>query len=638
MKTRASIVWKLSAVVAVILATAIALTGLGANQVVEHYSLESSKAFLRFNSESIVKGIGQLMMSRNIEGAEDLIVEISGDSKVYGDIRLVSHQVDHYGEVVASRFGRDDTGSAVSRLELEHPACAVCHDRSDLGGDNPTTVDEVINGADGKRVLSVMAPILNEPGCGTANCHLGGPRILGFVNADYSLGPIDDMGTERRTRIVLTVLTSLLAGIVALWLMFALLLERPIRRLVAGTKQIAANNLDFRFDQKRKDEIGVLEESFNGMTATIQAHQEELRGAMEYLEGMVENSADIIITVNAEGLIETVNRGGEEALGYRRQEVIGRRIESLYADPSERYKIADHLRETGNVKNYETRLLTNDGQVCNVLLTLSHLRDPEGNLIGTIGISKDVTQEKKLQRELVQSQKYAAIGQAVTGIQHAIKNMLNALTGGAYLVRNGMAKENRQRIEEGWAMVEEGIARISSLSHNMLNYAREWKLELQRAKLNDLVASICELNRQAAADQGVALRHETPDGLPDVLCDPKLIHMAATDILVNAIDACAYKDYPSGENPEIVFRNSLADGGEFFVIQVSDNGCGMSEAIQQSIFTPFFSTKKTLGTGLGLALTARIIKVHGGEISVESQPQLGSTFRIHLPVDGPRDS
>ncbi len=187
-------------------------------------------------------------------------------------------------------------------------------------------------------------------------------------------------------------------------------------------------------------------------------------------------------------------------------------------------------------------------------------------------------------------------------------------------------------------MVEEGITRISALSKNMLNYAKKWKLELQRDNLNDLVANVCELNLQTAADQGVALRHEVPDGLPAVLCDPKLIHMAATDILVNAIDACAWQDYQADESPEVVLKTSLSDEGDFFVIEIRDNGCGMDAEIRQNIFTPFFSTKKTRGTGLGLALTARIINVHGGEISVESEPDRGAVFRIHLPIDGPGDS
>ena len=123
---RSRLVWKLSAVVVVILTAAIALSGYVNNLICAHYSLESARAFLKFNSESIIQGIGQLMMSRNNQGIEELIVEISRDSKVYGDIQLVSH---HSGEVVVSRFGREDR-----RLEQWERPCAVCHDREDLGG------------------------------------------------------------------------------------------------------------------------------------------------------------------------------------------------------------------------------------------------------------------------------------------------------------------------------------------------------------------------------------------------------------------------------------------------------------------------------------------------------------------------
>jgi len=618
-------------VVVAILTAAITLSGYVNNLICAHYTLESARASLRFNSESIVKGIGQLMMSRNNQGVEELIGQMSRDSALYRDIRLVSH---HPGEVVASSLRRDGR-----RLELEDRVCAVCHEQGDLGGTNAEIVDMVTDLPEGRRVLSVVVSIVNEPGCRSAACHAhaSDPPILGFLNADYSLQQVDALAAERRVLIMVTVLGALTLGTIVLWFMFTRLLERPIKGLIAGTKHIAENQLDFRFDRKRQDEIGLLEESFNAMTATIQTNQDELRSAKEYLEGIVENSADIIITVDPKGFIQTFNPGAEAALGHSRAEVIGRPVESLYIDPSERRRAVAILEETGNVKNYETRLLTKDGQVRNVLLTLSRLRDREGRPIGTIGISKDVTQEKKLLRELVQSQRFAAIGQAVTGIQHAIKNMLNPLRGGAYLVRNGLAKDNRQRIQEGWAMVEEGIERISDLSQHMLNYAKEWKLELQRVDLSELVAKICEWNRQTAADRGVALRCEASDGLPAVLCDPKLIHMAATDILLNAIDACIWKEYPCGESPEVLLKNSVTQGGDFFVIELRDNGCGMSEEIRRNIFTPFFSTKNTLGTGLGLALTARIVKLHRGAVFVESEPERGSAFRIQLPVDGPQD-
>lgn len=757
MRIKSKLVYKLSVVVAVIMVAAIAFSGYVNNHICAHYSEESAEAFLKFNSESMVQGIGQLMMARNNQGIQEFIAEISQDSEVFGEIRYVDHHSET-GKVVASRFGGERAD-----VRLEDRACSACHDLEDPGLVGPETMAMVIEQPHGERVLSVVAPIMNEPRCSTAACHVHAedPAILGILSADYSLSRLDSMAWTRRIFITVTVFASLALGMIALWLMFTRLLEKPIAELIAGTRRIAAHELDFRFDQKRDDEIGALEESFNIMTARIQAHRDELREAMEYLggivensadmiitvtpdgfietfnrgaertlgysrvemigqpvdklfadprerhvaisrladndnvqnfetrflakdgqvrnvlltlsrlrdrddnpigtfgiskditqdkelqdelrdakrylEGMFENSADIIITVNPEGLIETLNRGGEQALGYGREDLIGRRIESLYVDPRERHAIARLLEETGNVQNYETRLLAKDGQARSVLLTLSPLRDTEGNPIGTIGISKDVTQEKILQRELVQSQKLAAIGQAVTGIQHAIKNMLNALTGGAYLVRNGMAKDKQEQIQEGWAMVEEGIERIGSLSRNMLNYAKDWKLDLQSVDLEELVADVCELNRQVAAERGIALRHVACDGLPAVLCDPSLVHMAVTDIVVNAIDACDSKEYGPEENAEVSVRNSLTEGGIFAEIEVCDNGPGMNEETKRNIFTPFFSTKKTQGTGLGLAVTARIIKSHEGEIYVDSEPDNGTAFRIYIPKDGPRD-
>ncbi|MHC4218915.1 MAG: sensor histidine kinase [Planctomycetota bacterium] len=629
---RLRLVWKLSIVVVAILTAGIALSGYVNNLVTAHYSLESARAFLRFNSESIINAIGRLMMSRDNEGIEQLLGEMSQDSTVYGDIRLVSH---HTGEIVISRFGGNGTSVA-----MDEWACAVCHDQPDLELNRTRVADAVIDRPGGDRALSVMAPILNAPGCRNAACHAHAesPPILGFLNVDYSLEPIDATIGNRRTVILVTVLVSLLLGILALWFMFSRLLARPIAGLVAGTNRIVDNQLDFRFDPTRDDEIGVLERSFDTMTARIQTHRNEIRSAMDYLSGIVESSADLIISVTPDGHIETFNRGAEQALGYSRAEVIGRPIKTLFADPRDRDVAVARLRDTDNVTNYETRFLSKDGQVREVLLTLSRLRDKDGNSVGTIGISKDITQEKQLLRELVQSKKFAAIGQAVTGIHHAIKNMLNSLKGGAYLIRLGVEKDQRRQVEEGREMLEEGIARIIDLSNHMLHYAKEWKPDLQSVDLGELTARICDLNRQTAAGQGVTLRRELAGGLPAVRCDPKLMHMAVTDILINAIEACVWKDYGPGESAEVVVSSTLADDGRFFVLEVRDNGCGMTEDIRQHIFTPFFSTKKTTGTGLGLAQTARVIKAHGGEVRVESEPDQGAAFRIYLPIDGPSET
>ena len=632
MSQKNRIVWKLSAVVIAIVSLVIIVFACVENFIGAHYSLVAARDILKFNTGSIARGIESLMMSRNNAGVETLLTDLSGDSEIYGDIRLLSHET---GAVAASRLG-----SAGATLTKDDPLCALCHslDQSALGGTDPR--DMIFEDpAEGRR-LSVVTPIANKETCRNADCHAhaGSKPILGFLQADYSLAIVDAPAASRNLYTILAALLTVLLSTAALWMMFRRILGRPIDGLIAGTRRLAEGDLEFRFPAERDDEIGELEGSFNTMTASIREHQTELSNAMEYLKGVIENSADIIITVTPRRMIQTFNRGAEQALGYSRDEVQGKRIEILFADPKDRDRAINQLQYSDNVRNFQTNFLTKGGEVRNVLLTLSRLRDTEGNSIGTFGISKDITEEKKLLREVIQTKKFAAIGQAVTGIQHAIKNMLNALKGGAYLVRNGMKTDNRQRLEEGWAMVEEGIERMSGLSLNMLNYAKDWKPDFEEADIKHLLSKVHEVVRQNAADNGVMVQTELPEVLAPVRCDPKLIHMAVMDIVSNAIDACTWKDFSACEVPEVVLRISPEVTPGSVAIEISDNGCGMSADVVKNVFTPFFSTKKKWGTGLGLALTLRVINVHGGTIKVDSKPNEGTTFRVVLPVRGPLDN
>ena len=628
MNRRHSIVTKLSVVVIAIVTLVIAATGLVNNIISHHYALETARAALKFNSESILSGIDKLMMTRNKDGVLELIQDISKGSTVYRDIRLLSH---YSGEIIVSRLA--ETGANLSE---EDPSCAICHDQSGSLIPSEDSLDEIVASPSGSRILHVVTPILNKASCETGQCHEhadSGP-ILGFLEAEYSLGRIDSLISGLNASFAVAASAAVLLGTMALWIMFRQTLGKPIREMAAGIQAVAGTNLSFRFKTHRKDELGLVEESVDDMAARIQAHQTELRDAREYLEGIVENSADIIITVNPEGLIQTVNRGAEQALGYPREELIGRRIEILFADPRERDVAIARLEHGDSVVNYETHFLTKTGALRDVLLTLSRLRNREGTPIGTIGISKDITREKELQGLVVQSQAAAAIGQAVTAIQHAIKNMLNTLSGGSYLVRVGMAKDNQERIEEGLAMIDEGIWRIGDHSLNMLKYAKEWTLTLELTDLALLVNKVCNAIEHAASDRGVIVRRDIPDHCPLVSCDSRLLHMALMDIATNAMDACSEKTYRAPETAEIFFSLYLDNGMNTIVIEVRDNGIGMNEETRENIFRPFFTMKEELGTGLGLALTSRILKLHGGEIGVESELEKGSTFRLALPLEG----
>jgi PAS domain S-box-containing protein len=583
MRKRNSIVKKLSLVVIAIVTLVIVATGVVNNAIGNHYALESARAVLKFNSESILSGIEKLMMSRNNDGVLELIGDISKGSRIYQDIRFVSH---YSGEIVVSRLAE---GRAI--LTEEDDSCAICHDQAEPALASDVPLDEVVARPDGTRILHVITPIVKQAGCETRDCHSDSDdgAILGFLQTEYSLAKIDSLIFGLNASFVVAAFTSILLGTTALWIMFKQTLGKPIRSMLGGIQALAGSDLSFRFKTARSDEFGLVEESFDHMAARIQAHQTELRDAREYLEGIVENSADIIITVNPKGLIQTVNRGAEQVLGYQREELIGQRIELLFADPGDRDAAIAQLDVQDNVTNYETRFLTKNRAVRHVLLTLSRLRDRDG----------------------------------------AIKNMLNTLTGGSYLVRRGMAKNDQQRIDEGIDMIDEGISTIGNLSLNMLKYAKKWTLELELTDLGLLAKDICKAIKQTASDEGVTVRCNIPHDLPLVSCDPRLVHMALMDIATNALDACFLKPYKDTEAPEVALSLRVEKDENLILIAVSDNGIGMTEETKRSIFKPFFSTKEEWGTGLGLAVTSRIVKL------VESEPDVGSEFRIALPVDGP---
>jgi PAS domain S-box-containing protein len=497
MPGRNSIFRKLTLAVIAIVTLVIAATGLVTNVISHHYALESAREALKFNSESILSGVHRLMMSRNNEAVSELIHDMSKDSTIYQDIRLLSH---YSGEVVVSRF---DKPSAT--LSEEDSSCAICHDLPGPLTTSNTPLDQVVGTPGGGRALRVVTPIANETSCSEAECHAhkeSGPT-LGFLEAEYSLAKIDALLLGINSSFIAAAVTAILLGALALWLMFKQSLDKPINHMISGIRAITGEDLSFRFRTDRKDEFGQVEESFDQMAARIGAQQAELRNAREYLEGIVENSADFIITVSSEGVIETVNCGAEQGLGYQREELIGKPIDLLFADPRERDIAIARLEGKTSVTNYETRFLTKDKTIRHVLLTLSRLRDREGNAIGTIGISKDITNEKDLKNLLMQSEAAAGIGRAATAIQHSIKNMLNTLTGGSYLMRHGIKKDNKERIAEGLEMIDDGIATIGDLSVNMLKYAKTWEIEPEATDLAHMVADVCKAIKQSAAAHGV---------------------------------------------------------------------------------------------------------------------------------------
>ncbi|QDS98437.1 ATP-binding protein [Adhaeretor mobilis] len=245
-------------------------------------------------------------------------------------------------------------------------------------------------------------------------------------------------------------------------------------------------------------------------------------------------------------------------------------------------------------------------------------------------------------KALVQAERLAAVGQTIASLSHHIKNILQGVRGGSYLIELGLQDHDKvngqpgeeesatkavDTIRKGWAIVERNQDRISALVLDMLTFSKERKPEPQPSSLNEVVDEVVELMTTHAQDQNTKLDWQPAANMPTLMFDPDGIHRAVLNILTNAIDACE-----EAEEGKVTIQTKYSAEDSTAEVVVSDNGAGIDPEELENIFTVFVSHKGGRGTGLGLPVSQKILKEHGGDILVESQPGQGSTFTLQFPA------
>ncbi|MBU0983870.1 MAG: PAS domain-containing protein [candidate division Zixibacteria bacterium] len=266
------------------------------------------------------------------------------------------------------------------------------------------------------------------------------------------------------------------------------------------------------------------------------------------------------------------------------------------------------------------------GDKANYVLTTSPLGRQGDDVAHVIEMSMDITDVKKLQKEVIEAERLSAVGQTVAGLAHSIKNILMGLEGGMYIMGRGLQRNDREKLTQGWDMLERNFNKTTSLVRDFLSFAKGRMPELEMVKPNALVEEIIDLYQAIAAEVGVTLTADLDPKVGTVPLDPKGIHTCLTNLVSNAIDACEMSDNRQGE---VTIATSAKKGAVSFT--VTDNGTGMDSDIKRKVFTTFFTTKGGKGTGLGLLTTRRIVKEHGGHITVRSISGQGTRFRISFP-------
>ncbi|HXG08988.1 MAG TPA: ATP-binding protein [Gemmataceae bacterium] len=239
-------------------------------------------------------------------------------------------------------------------------------------------------------------------------------------------------------------------------------------------------------------------------------------------------------------------------------------------------------------------------------------------------------EETRYHQALVQAERLAAIGQTIAALSHSIKNILQGLRSGSEILKMGLQEKNDAMVQQGWKIVEKNQGKIYDLVMDMLSYSKEREPAIEETDLNQVARDVVELMEVRAQEMGIRLEFRPDDKLPRVQADPEGIHRALLNIVGNALDAVEER-----KNPHVIVATALEDDPSWVRLLVRDNGVGIPPEKQADIFRPFVSTKGARGTGLGLAVSRKILREHGGDIIVQSQPGKGSLFILRLPVKSP---
>lgn len=228
---------------------------------------------------------------------------------------------------------------------------------------------------------------------------------------------------------------------------------------------------------------------------------------------------------------------------------------------------------------------------------------------------------------MVHAERLAAMGQTIATLSHHIKNILQGIRGGSFLIDEGLKREDNEAVRRGWKIVEKNQEKISSLVMDMLAFSKERQPEPIPSDWNTLAADVVELMQTRAKEANVELSFKPAADIPELLFDPELLHRAVLNVVTNAIDACE-----KIEPGRVSVSTSYSPERQRVGITVLDNGEGIAADDLKKIFSIFESRKGARGTGLGLAVSQKIIREHGGEIHVSSTFGAGSRFTLEIPA------
>ena len=370
----------------------------------------------------------------------------------------------------------------------------------------------------------------------------------------------------------------------------------------------------------------------------------EKKIAEEKYRLLAENVYDVIWTANENLQITFVSPSITRLTGFSVQEIVGKSINEFvdvesFRDIAENFKLdmSNNNQQSHHPKTIDTMQFCKDGSKKNIEVTISLIRNDTGKPTGILGVTRDITKRKKVEEQLRQSEKMEAIGQLAGGIAHDFNNQLTAISGYADLIKTELG--DNALLVRYIDTISRASVRSADLTKKLLAFSRISKLLSVPTDIHECINEVIDLLKRSV-DKRIKIETVLNAEHPVTRGDPSELQNAMLNIAINACHAM-------NGNGSLVFKTEIivlpeeyvkkyskdALAGNYIQVIVSDTGCGMSKEVMSHIFEPFYTTKKEgEGTGMGLAAVYGTVQSHKGFVTVSSEPDSGTEFRINLPL------
>ncbi|MBN2178689.1 MAG: PAS domain S-box protein [Deltaproteobacteria bacterium] len=338
-----------------------------------------------------------------------------------------------------------------------------------------------------------------------------------------------------------------------------------------------------------------------------------------FSDTLVENLPMGILAIGTDGKITSFNQAAETLLKYSTQEAVGKEAESVL--PESLRTIVDELDSGDEILSRAIDCARSDGKIVPLEVTATILRGDEGDSLGDVLLFRDLTEIRKLRREVERSQRLASLGRLAAGIAHEIRNPLSSIKGFAtyFRQRYNDVPEDQETAE---IMVQE-VDRLNRVIGELLEFARPMDMQLRKTAIRDLIQSSLKMVEAQAREKNIEIKTTIAPEIDTVLLDPDRMNQIFLNLYLNAIQAM--------DEGGVLTADLSRDGVKKIKIVISDTGKGIARKDLGKVFDPYYTTKPS-GTGLGLAIVHRIVEAHQGEIKVESKEGKGTTVTIVLPA------